>query len=849
MDAALVVSRLAQTAVAALIKRLFVRDGPGAGLVERPAVPVRRLVGLRGEQRGLGADELRGLAAELVRRAVEGDGERPVPADEDLAVTEALARTLGALGELEMDDVQAVGLRPEGFARELRARAPGADRELSADGALLYALLVDVAAVHILEFFSRRSTFAAGALVAHGRSLSELEEKYRQLAARIPAPDAVDAAFEKRYARDIALLHNHLTIFGIDLTHSPDSWPLDAAYLGLQCEPEAAGGTQSTQESAAPIPAEQALQGKSRVLVRGVAGSGKTTLVQWLAVCTAKGALPDRLAALRHRVPFVLPMRRFARDGFPSPGDFLTAVGYPGADAQPAGWADRVLTQGRALLLVDGVDEAPEDERERLRRRLRAWTELYPGNVWLVTSRPSAVRDDWLAAEGFSELVLAPMSRDEVTSFVQRWHEAARRVPSADTDRLDRYEQSLLGAIRITRDLGRLATNPLMCGLLCALHRDRRGYLPSGRKELYDAALSMLLERRDREREMVVPADGIDLPRQPKVQLLQKLAHWMLINNRSEMDRELAVDILAQHLPAVPEAARQGDAEQIYRHLLNRTGLLREPTPGSVDFIHRTFQDYLAADAIVQRHDFGLLLNHAHLTEWEDVVRMTMALARPGECAELLTQMVGHQGDVTAAAKARHLKLLAAACLAHVTEIEPAVRARVQDVTQHIVHPKTPAGARSLGWIGPIVLEMLPHPATVDDHDAHLLAITATSVDDDMAIDFLTGLRDRRRLDIRVQLAGAWRRYDTERYATEIIAHLDETNLYFPVSDLGEARALARLGGRAWLQIAGPVPPRRLAEILPAVRVTRLQLTYDIGVSDEEWRTLFPGLEQLIRRR
>lgn len=835
MDPTLVLSRLAQSAVTATIKRLFARDGPGAGLVDRSAVPVRRLVRWQGEPLALRERELHGLAAELVHRAVDGGGERPIPADEDLAVTDALARTLGVLGDIEMSDVQAVGLRPQGFAQELKARAPDADRELSGSAALLYDLLVDVASVHILEFFTRRSTFEASTLVAQGRTLAELERKYSVLVERIPAPGDADAAFEARYLRDVALLHNHLTIFGIDLPHSPDSWPLDAAYLGLKCE---VGGADD-----APVPAELALAGRSRILVRGVAGSGKTTLVQWLAVCAAKGEFPERLAALASRVPFVLPMRRFAQDGFPAPGDFLSAVGYPGADAQPPGWVDRVLSGGRALLLVDGIDEAPESEREQLRRRLRAWTELYPGNVWLVTTRPSAVRDDWLAGEGFGELLLSPMSRDEITQFVRRWHEAARRQPSADTARLDRYEQSLLSAVRITRELGRLATNPLMCGLLCALHRDRRGYLPSGRKELYDAALTMLLERRDRERDMIVPTDGIALTRQPKIQLLQKLAHWMLINNRSEMDREIAVDILAQYLPAVPEAARQGDAERIYRHLLDRTGLLREPTHGSVDFVHRTFQDYLAAEAIVQRHDFGLLLDHAHLVNWEDVVRMAMALARPDECRDLLLRMVGHQDDVSAAKKARHLKLLAAACLEHVTEIDPEVRARVQDVTQHIVHPRSPAGARSLGWIGPIVLEMLPQPATVGDDDALLLAITATSVADDMAIDFLTGLRDRGRLDIREQLAGAWRHYDTERYAQEIIAHLDRTGLYVPLSDLGEARALARIGGPSWLRITGPLVPEELAQVLPAESVGRLRLGYDGAADEAEWRAYFPNVE------
>ncbi|MEK8172002.1 hypothetical protein NKH77_29740 [Streptomyces sp. M19] len=53
----------------------------------------------------------------------------------------------------------------------------------------------------------------------------------------------------------------------------------------------------------------------------------------------------------------------------------------------------------------------------------------------------------------------------------------------------------------------------------------------------------------------------------------------MLLNGRSEMDRTVALDTLAQHLPAIPHAAQQGGPEDIYRHLLDRTGLLREPTP------------------------------------------------------------------------------------------------------------------------------------------------------------------------------------------------------------------------------------------------------------------------------
>ncbi|MFI9051828.1 NACHT domain-containing protein [Streptomyces sp. NPDC053427] len=660
-----------------------------------------------------------------------------------------------------------------------------------------------------------------------------------------PTPPTPDAAFETHYAHSTATTHNHLTIFGIDLAHSPDSWPLDAAYLGLQCEPDPAAQSEGDEP---PTPAEQALADRPRILIRGVAGSGKTTLLQWLTVATARDELPDTLAGLRGRIPFLLPVRRFARDGFPEPAGFLAAVGSPDAAAQPPGWAERVLSEGRALLLIDGIDEAPESAREEVRERLRDWTTRYPGTVCIVTSRPSAVPGNWLAAEGFTELSLAPMSREDIAAFIQRWHRAAAQRNPADLDRLGHYEHTLLNAVRITRDLGRLATNPLMCGLLCALHRDRRGYLPNGRKELYDAALSMLLERRDRERAMVA-TDGVQLTRQPKIQLLQKLAHWMLINGRSEMDRETAIATLAAHLPAIPDAARQGGPEEVFRHLLNRTGLLREPTPGTVDFVHRTFQDYLSARATVQRHDFALLLEHAHHDDWEDVIRMAVALARPDECAALLDGLLAPHAGVRAA-EARHRKLLAAACLEHAAELDPAVRARVQRFTRDMVRPGTPSAARALGWIGPIVLEMLPDPARASDDEAYLLAITATSIADDMAIDYLTGLRDHQHHAVRAQLAGAWRHYDTARYAREIIAHLEPAELYFPVADIGELHALRRLGGRPHLRISGHFTPDQLIEgIAPADGLTRLWLAYDLGVS-MEWLSAFPKLDTLqIGRR
>ncbi|MPY54598.1 NACHT domain-containing protein [Streptomyces acidicola] len=832
MEPAAVGLRLASSVVSPLVKKLFVVEGPGAGLVDRP-VRIAGFVSFKGEKRTLTRPDLHKLCAELVKRALK-DGERPIYADEEQAVVHALADTLYALGDLTMTDVQAVELGHEILAANLRSASGSPDRDLSFDASLFYRGLLTTACLHILHFFTQRSTFVPRTLVEQTRRQRELVAKVDELIARTPPPGGTDRAFEERYLDYVARIHSHLTIYGIDLVNSPERWPLDAAYLSLQAlrpaeDTEAPGPDGPHPASGATaLPAEQALADHDRVLLRGVAGSGKTTLVQWLAVTAARGERGDR-------IPFVLPLRTLVRrpGGLPAPDVFLDAVRVPFHSTQPAGWADRVLSARRGLLLVDGIDEIPERERERTRRWLRELLDVYPGNLWLVTSRPSAVREDWLTPDGFTELALMPMSRDDVAAFIARWHTAAR-LDVPDPGVLDGYERSLLDAVQTKPDLGRLATNPLMCGLVCALHRDRRGYLPHGRRELYDAALSMLLSRRDEERDMFEHGErggGIRLTELPQIQLLQRLAYWLIRNHQSEMDLDRAERIIADALPSVPAAAAQGDAGEILRHLLVRSGLLREPTAGTVEFVHRTFQDYLGAKAAVEDGDFGLLVRGAVDEQWADVVRMAVAHARPRERSELLRDLTASAERLEGPAATR-VRLLALASLEHATELDPHVRAEVERNAAALIPPGTTEEARALAEAGPLVLELLPGPEGLTDAEARAVVVTASLVGTEAAVPVLARFRSHSALKVRTQLTWTWHRFATPRYGREVIAHLSEDDLFFSVQSREQLRFLGELGGRRALQLVGDLDPSELSAALSSSEVLQLHIRENAALHD-----------------
>ena len=557
-------------------------------------------------------------------------------------------------------------------------------------------------------------------------------------------------------------------------------------------------------------------------MLRGVAGSGKTTLVQWLAVTTARqDRLTGQLAHLMGRLPFVLPLRTLTRGGaqLPVADDFLRAVSCPLAGSQPAGWVDRVLTAGRGLLLVDGIDEVPEQERARTRLWLTDLLTAFPGNLWLVTSRPSAVRTEWLGAEALTELTLSPMSRDNIAVFVRRWHEAAG-AGAAMAD-------ALLAATRTKQDLGRLATNPLMCALICALHRERRGFLPRGRKALYDAALSMLLERRDRERELTV-----DLDEETQVQLLQRLAYWLIRNGRAEMNHRDALNQIERLLPLMPHVAALGSAEEILRQLLVRSGLLREPAAGAVDFVHRTFQDYLGARVAVEERDFNALVKHAHLDQWEDVVRMAVAHGRPDERALILKGLM-NRGDREDPYRGR-LHLLAMACLEHAAKLNPVVRTEIERRAGELIPPRSQYEAEELAELGPMVLELLPEPEDVaDDQAAAHVVLTACLIGEDSALPYLARYRDYDSTLVRDQLGFHWDKFDTETYANEIIQYLlKASDTPIVVRSPEELAALGRLGGHSNVELHGNFSSTGIVAALDEQRLESLAVRYNTAVTD-----------------
>lgn len=705
-----------------------------------------------------------------------------------VAVESALAKTDLSDEALLADDAD-----PEKLARRIRAALSGPEL-LAPRAAALYELALDLSCRHLIEVVRYLPSFASRALPEvlsrlsrQGVQLDELLERVPKTSLSAPAGSDHDAEFQADYLSLLARKLDRLELLGLTMDDQP-ALPLTVAYLSLSVSPQAGPRPperrpdelwfekRQKRDVSATMRVETALGGETRILIRGEAGSGKTTLLDWLAVTAARRGFTGKLEEWNGHIPFPIRLRSFSAEPLPRPEQFVEHIAPALAGKMPPNWVGRVLESGHALVLVDGVDEVGASHRRNVKAWLRELTLAFPETRFVVTSRTAAADRRWLAQENFGCVQLEQMSADDIQALVERWHQAALAGGTVrhDTD-VPAVQRRLLNQLDSRPHLRMLAASPLLCAMLCALNLAHRSELPRDRMDLYRKALSMLLHLRDAERQI-----DVLLTEAQKEVLLGDLAWRLTLASKVELPRAKAREHVARRLPSLPHVDHTVD--EVLDHLLERSGVLREPVRGRVDFVHRTFQECLAANEATEQDYLDVLVDRAHLDTWWETVVMACGHAKSHQVGEVLGGILD-RADAEPR-YARHLRLLGAACLETVSNTDPEVLARVESVIQdQLVPPRSMRETRSLASIGPRVLRYLPENLEgLSDAVASASVRAAALTAGNEALRLLRSYARDPRSVVQDQLTLAWHYFDPEQFAAEVLAD----------SPLDNGRALIR---------------------------------------------------------
>jgi hypothetical protein len=401
---------------------------------------------------------------------------------------------------------------------------------------------------------------------------------------------------------------------GRDLVESDSKKGVEKISLGEWLGSAHAAQARPVEQSAQTV----TLADAPRLVVLGDPGGGKTTLLRWLATaCLLRieqspdiAVLPDA-ATLPNTdwIPILVRCRELdkAHVGECSLEDLLrqTLPKLELASPQVEALVDflrRRLEEGRAILLVDGLDEITDPNlRITFCERLETIAKRYSRAPLVATSRIVGYREmRRRLGYGFAHSTLADLSPEEKDDFIARWCEVTITDHSRRETEVENLRRGIHGADRIER----LTTNPMLLTTMALVQR-KVGKLPSRRHKLYWEAVDLLLRWRASPDEPPIDADEA-LPQ------LEYLAYAMCEQGVQRLRRDEVLSLLEnmrREYPNIRLAQRQ-PPEAFLAQLERRTGLMTEvgavehhgkPVP-VFEFRHLTFQEYLASRALIEGH-------------------------------------------------------------------------------------------------------------------------------------------------------------------------------------------------------------------------------------------------------
>jgi len=728
------------------------------------------------------AEEIADRVVRLLQEELDGESG---PIDPNL-VAEELCKTLDhavTTGDvISPEELVEQAFDSKWLAAELRKRRQPGERELSQSGRVFYERAVDHTARYLVEMASLLPAFRVEVTkesLTHLRNIADTVEenarKLHDLHQHVTKSDSSEKEqeFEVAYRHAVQMNLDKVELFGARIPVEAQRNLLTDAFVSLNISRSGDG-----EDDDELLSCEDALgllgQGASRMLIRGAAGGGKSTLMRWTAIQAARGLTEfprigqqQALSLLRNpgivdsetprsdesiveggtelllnasdramsnhdqgspqfqwlrRIPFFIPLRDFQDGQLPDLAELPKLIGK-GVGKPPEDWVEKLLKAGKALLLIDGVDEVPPQYRGRIRDEITAVVNNYhKDNLLVLTTRPEAVPPDWLKSLDFIEARVASMPKSDVAKFIRQWHRAVGKKLASrgqPDDSLAETAEKLIDELDGNEAVTRLATNPLLCAMTCALYRDTRGKLPESAAELCESLCHMLLHKRERESGLALekfPVEYRDLTYQHKRDIVQDLAVDLCTKGVSQTSFETARTIVAARLERIPGRS-PGDASIVLESLILRSGMLREPIPEHVDFLHNTFSAFLAGEhfAIQQDADFLLSVRLFRPHTYEpDAAFLPIALfaAATGDFAGPLIQRmlagvpVNRRQTRRKNDQQRARELMALRCQAVAHYLDPKLERRLKTLRERLLPPRNVSEGEAVAELGALAV---PH--------------------------------------------------------------------------------------------------------------------------------------------
>lgn len=408
---------------------------------------------------------------------------------------------------------------------------------------------------------------------------------------------------------------------------------------------------------------------RQQKVILGDPGSGKSTLMQYFAAKVAQQKFAE-LGLPEDLLPILIRIRDLANQPEINILTYLQdRIPRKYTLDIPEGFFDYWLKQGKALILLDGLDEIADENKQReVARHLSYFVtnDRYVQNRVIITSRPAEYKRDFFETQKFPHYFILPFDESKINLFIDKWYNSR----FSDREESQRRQSSLKELLNKQERIKILVENPLLLTLVCLIHRYDAVRLPQKRDKLYETAIETLLLNwemiRFEENQAPIYKKLEHIKFTNLQRLMEKLAYWIhcqqiatqdkncsTIVERDEIIEQLTKDI--KNLKKIELYEAKQEAENFIDYISARSGLLNEQGKNCYAFVHKTFQEYLCAQEIDYRYqnDEGsyeeIVLHHIreHLynPHWREVLLLLIAIQKPKPIAKAIWAIVEQDKD------------------------------------------------------------------------------------------------------------------------------------------------------------------------------------------------------------
>jgi len=362
----------------------------------------------------------------------------------------------------------------------------------------------------------------------------------------------------------------------------------------------------------------EVLAKNTNLMVVGKPGSGKTTYLQRVVTECNGGNLQA------HRIPVLIKLREFVEDG----REVACSLG---------GYLERcwrlskvetqlVLDRGRALVLLDGLDEVTGEEGKNIAYEIKRFARAYPQVQVIVTCRTQSQES---RLERFDYVEVADFNESQVRAFAEHWFKTVMGDESGGLARAREFLEQLF--LEENKPIRELAITPILLSLTCTVFY-QTGKFYSKRSKLYEEGLELLLEQWDKSREIERDEIYRDLSVERKIELLSYLAVKKFEQPQYVLFEQTEIEgYIAEFL-----GIGQRDSRMVLRAIEAQHGLLIERSQCIYSFSHLTFQEYFTAKWFAELADCRGLVSHITEIYWREVFLLAIEMLPSSDCLLLL---------------------------------------------------------------------------------------------------------------------------------------------------------------------------------------------------------------------